>query len=137
MRITRYAVAPVAATALALTACGGDTGRTYDASGQVVDKEIDHECDTHADGAGTVEVELVSYQQGRSSGGSGSRSRNTSTSGGGSGGTSTSGGPKKSHCHTEYEIYLRDVEDDVEVTESHYNRCEVGEQFPRCTGNGQ
>jgi len=40
-------------------------------------------------------------------------------------------------CTPEYEISLRDVEDDVDVTKDHYDRCETGDRFPSCAENSQ
>lgn len=52
-----------------------------------------------------------------------------------------SNGRAKTDCDTEYEIILDTTQDtddeDVDVTHDHYDACEVGEEFPSCTGNGQ
>lgn len=51
--------------------------------------------------------------------------------------TKIKNGKPSMSCATEYEIFVRGEQDDVDVTRTHYDRCEVGDQFPKCTGNGQ
>lgn len=158
MRIGKSAIPATVVAALTLTACGGSNRQqTYDVSGQITDKQIEEECSrSRAAGSRVVEVEPASYQDRSSGGGSGSGSgrgssgsrsntgnngRDTSQDSGSSGGTAggTTGGTStfRQNCHTEYELFLDGSDDDVDVTEAHYEQCAVGERFPRCTGNGQ
>lgn len=40
-------------------------------------------------------------------------------------------------CATEYEIILDSDDGEVDVSRAHYEACEIGDHFPRCTQEGQ
>jgi hypothetical protein len=132
MRAGKLAIIPIAAAVLTLSSCGGSGEPNYDVSGRVTDKQTGQDCDQ---AAGQEVIEPISYE-GRTSGGSSGGGRGGSRNGS-SGGSGSSGGTSSLDCETEYEIFLDTQEDDVDVTHTHYDRCEVGERFPSCTGNGQ
>lgn len=43
------------------------------------------------------------------------------------------GGREDTTCTIEYEIFLDNKKNEVDVTKDHFSRCAIGEKFPDCT----